>query len=229
MALFLSTPLVAQDATNTVPLTKPAEIQEPPDYRPWTIGAGVGTDGLIGTGVSWRFSDHLGVRAGIGYAEATWNNLGIGGLHYDTRLRLLDEPLTLDFYPWRKRSFRVSLGMWFNQNELSGTVSSTGTIIVNGSPVVVPAGSFTMRLEQQPVNPYLSIGGNLFYFDHAHRWALAGELGIVYTGSPHASVDRTASAILSDSTVNEIKSSLEHYAEDYRWWPIAKLAVTFSF
>jgi hypothetical protein len=206
MALSLSTSLVAQDATNAVPLTKPAENQERPDYRPWTVGVGVGTDGLIGAGVSWRFSDHLGVRAGIGYAEATWNDLGIGGLQYDARLRLLDEPLTLDFYPWRKRSFRVSAGLWLNQNELSGTVSSTGTILVNGQPVVIPAGSLGMKVEQQPVNPYLSIGGNLFYFDHAHRWALAGEVGVAYTGSPHASVDRTSSAILSDSAVNEVKS-----------------------
>ena len=229
MALSLGTSLLAQDATNAVAVAKPAEILERPDYRPWTVGAGVGTDGLIGVGVSWRFSDHLGVRAGIGYAEADWNNLGIGGLHYDARLRLLDEPLTLDIYPWQKRSFHVSVGLWLNQNELSGTVSSTGTIIVNGVPVVVPAGSLSMKIEQQPVNPYLSIGGNLFYFDRAHRWALAGELGVVYTGSPHASVTRTASAILSDATVNEVENRLEHYAEDYQWWPIAKLAVTFSF
>lgn len=224
-----TTTLVAQDAANAVAVTTPAEIPAPPPYRPWTVGIGAGTDGIYGAGVSWRFSDHLGARTGFGYAEASFDHVAIRGLEYNISLRLLDEPLALDVYPWRKRSFRISVGLLLNQNELSGTVSSTGTIIVNGQPVVIPAGSLTMKLKQQPVDPYLGFGGNLFYFDRPHRWALAGELGVAYTGNSRVSVDRSNGSSLPDDVVDEVKSRLKHYANQFQLWPVAKLAVTYSF
>ena len=89
-----TTPLMAQTGTNAVELAKPAVSSEPPPYRPWTIGIGAGTDGLIGAGVSWRFSDHFGARLGIGYAEASWNKLEISGINYDAQLQLLAVPLS---------------------------------------------------------------------------------------------------------------------------------------
>ena len=39
-----------------------ADSTAPPSYQPWTVGAEVGTPGIGGFG-SWRFDDHLGVRA----------------------------------------------------------------------------------------------------------------------------------------------------------------------
>lgn len=222
-------PLAAQDTTNAVAMSPSADVSEPPPYRAWTIALGVGTDSIFGGGVSWRFSDHFGARAGIGYAEANWDHLGIGGLSYDATMRFTSEPLTLDYYPWKKHSFRISLGLMFNQNELSGTVSEAGTIIIDGQPIVIPPASLSMTLEQQPVNPYLSIGGNLFYFDRAHHWALAGEVGVAYTGDVQASVDRSGSSSISDDVLNSVKDELRQYADDYTWWPVAKLALTYSF
>src|SRR3954464_10737214 len=127
LASTLTTSLVAQEDTNTVATAKPAESPERPPYWPWTVGIGVGTDALIGGGVSWRFSDHLGARVGFGWTESSWDAVGIAGLKYDIKARLMAEPLTLDLYPWKKNSFHLSLGMQFNQNELSGSVSSAGT------------------------------------------------------------------------------------------------------
>ncbi len=228
-AAFATTPLAAQTGTNAVELAKPAVSLEPPPYRPWTIGIGAGTDGLIGAGVSWRFSDHFGARLGIGYAEASWNQLEISGINYDAELQLLAEPLTLDYYPWKKHSFRLSVGVMFNQNELSGTVSESGTIIIDGVPIQVEPRSLSMSVKQQPVNLYLSVGGNLFYFDRAHRWALAGELGVAFTGDSRISVDRTGTSIIGDEVVAKLQDELQEYADQYTWWPIAKLGLTFSF
>ena len=222
--------LKAQDVTNVVETAKPAASpeQERPPYRPWTIGVGIGTDAIFGGGVSWRFSDHLGARVGFGYSQYTWDDKEIGGLKYDAKVRLMCEPLTLDVYPWQKSSFHISVGMLFNQNELSGSVSSDGTIDVDGQPIEIRKGSVSMKIKQQPVDPYLSIGGNFFYFDRAHHWALAGELGVAYTGDVSVTLDRSSSSSLPDGAGSQIKSKLQDYADQFQWWPVLKLAVTYS-
>jgi hypothetical protein len=218
----------AAEATNA---TTSAESLSRPPYRPWTLGIGAGTDGIFGGGVSWRFSDHLGTRVGVGYAESSWNHVGIAGINYDVKLKLLSEPLTLDIYPWQKHSFRVSLGVLFNQNELSGTASDTGTINIDGHPFPSDqVGSLTMKVKPQLVDPYLSIGGNFFYFDHAHHWALAGELGVAYTGGADVSLTRSGAANAAiDDALHNAHNRLQRYGDQFQFWPVAKLAVTYSF
>ena len=137
----------------------------------------------------------------------------------------MSEPLTLDIYPWKEHSFHVSLGVLFNQNRLTGTADDTGTIIP-------PArlGKLDLVIEQQLVNPYLGIGGNFCYFDHAHHWALGGELGVAYTGDPKVSLTRsgTPNGII-DAAVHREEKRVEDYADQFKWWPVAKLMVNFSF
>jgi hypothetical protein len=215
---FVTTPLLAQDGASAVAATKLPESLERPPYRPWIVGIEAGTSGIFGGSASWRFSDHLGTRLGVDYAEASWHHLGIAGVHYDAKLRLLSEPLTLDWYPWQKHSFHLSLGVLFNQNELTGTASDTGSIIINGQ--------LNMKVQQQPVNPYISIGGNFFYFDHAHHWALGGELGVAYFGEAKVSLSGPGAA---DAVLNGVQNGLQRYADQYQWWPVAKLNVSYSF
>lgn len=80
------------------------------------------------------------------------------------------------------------------------------------------------------VNPYLSIGGNFFYFDRDHHWALGGELGVAYTGDPDVSLTRSGPASpLLDAAVRVEQSRIEDYAEQFQFWPVVKIMVTFSF
>jgi hypothetical protein len=201
-----------------------------PIFRPVTLGLEAGTTGLGGS-LSWRFMDHWGVRAGGDYFNYTGANVTIADIHYNSKLRLLSEPLTLDIYPWKKSSFRISAGIMFNQNQLTGDTGDTGTITIDGVPIPVElAGTLHMKVEQQLVNPYLSIGGNFFYFDHAHHWALGGELGVVYTGDPSVSVTRSGPpAPLIDLALTKVQQDVKDYAEKFMWWPVAKITVSYSF
>jgi hypothetical protein len=229
-SLASTTTLVAQNSTNAVDTAKPAESPERPPYRPWTVGVEAGTDGIFGGFGSWRFSDHLGVRVGVDYAQASFNNLGVAGIHYNAKLQLLSEPIVLDFYPWQKHSFHLGLGMLINQNELSGTASENGTIVIGGQPLPVTPGSLTMKIHQQPVNPYFTVGGTFFYFDHAHHVGFGGELGVAYTEDAEASLNHSGpSNPVIASALQNAKDRLQHYGNQYTWWPVAKLAVTYSF
>ena len=91
-------------------------------------------------------------------------------------------------------------------------------------------GTLNLKMEQELVNPYLGIGGNFFYFDRAHRWAMGGELGLAYTGEPDASLTRSGPAApLVDQAVSRAQRTLQDNANHYKWWPVLKLAVSYSF
>jgi hypothetical protein len=209
----------AAEATSAVEISaRPS----PPLYRPLTLGLEAGTTGL-GASVGWRFANHWGARTGFDYLPFSQNNLSVGDLHYDAKLRLLSEPLTFDIYPWKKHSFRASVGVLFNQNLLTGTATDARVIL--GDAI----GTLSLRVEQQPVAPYLGIGGNFFYFDHAHRWAMGGELGVAYTGDPKVSLTSSASGPLIDAAVRREQGKAQDWANQFKWFPVVKLQVSYAF
>ena len=211
-----------------------ADSSSRPPYQPWTVGAEVGTPGIGGFG-SWRFSDHLGVRTGFDYFQWTEKNLSIGDFRYSAKARLMSEPLTLDIYPWQKHSFHVSVGVMFNQNQLTGTSSGFGPVTIGGQTFdFSDIGLLNLKIQQQVVNPYLSIGGNFFYFDHAHHWGLGGELGVAYSGDPRISL--TSSGRFSGGghdvlggALGQEKQKAQDWANQFTWFPVVKLMVTYSF
>jgi len=241
MKLFLDQPALAAVVLAAGVALSPAAAEETnatselplrPLYRPWTVGGEAGTEGIFGLFGKWRFSDHVGVRLGADYTQDSTSGFGIGGTDYDVKIRLLSEPLTFDVFPWKKHSFYVSFGWLFNQNEVTGSVSeNNGTIIIDGHPFPSDrVGSLNLNIRQQPVSPYLSIGGNFFYFDHAHHWAMGGELGVAYTGDPKVNLTRSGpNAPLVDAAVSAAQIGAQHWADQFRWLPVGKITVSFSF
>ena len=92
-------------------------------YQPFTVGVEAGTTGA-GGGANWRFSNHLGVGGAFDYLSYSYNGKVEDG-NFNVRLRLMSEPLTLNLYPWKNHSFRISAGLLFNQNQLTGNVNHT--------------------------------------------------------------------------------------------------------
>jgi len=220
LTIYGSIVLTASAAEATISEQTP----EAPLYQPLTLGFDAGTTGLGGY-LSWRFADHFGARAGFDYFEYSDSGYAIKDLDYDAKIRLMSEPLTFDIYPWKNHSFHVSVGVQFNQNRLTGNAVDTGTII---PPATL--GQLNLTIEQQLVNPYLGIGGNFFYFDRAHHWALGGELGVAYTGDPDVRLTRTGPpAPLLDAALHREEKKIEDFADQFKWWPVAKLMVSFSF
>lgn len=226
--------------------TRMATADEP-NYRAITVGGEAGTTGLGGS-VSWRFSDNFGIRGGVNYfsydtEEFTYTTKPNGGASqdqkYDVTLRLLSEPIALDFYPSAKSAFRVSVGVLVNQNRFEATVKNSSvvnsTFTFNGVDYLQSAvGDFDMEVEQQTLSPYLSIGTS-FYLTKSKRWALSGELGVAYTGSPKVSLSAPNHDPALDLTpnfsddVSGEEAKIEKDAEDYKFYPIVKIGVSYSF
>ena len=78
-------------------------------------------------------------------------------------------------------------------------------------------------------SPYLSIAGNFFYFDHAHHWALGGELGVAYTGDTTVSLTSSRHTAAIDAAVNYEQQKAQDWVNQFKWFPVLKLMVTYSF
>ncbi|HEV2328130.1 MAG TPA: hypothetical protein VGY56_04995 [Verrucomicrobiae bacterium] len=200
------------DTTNAAVYMPP-----PPLFQPFTVGAEIGTTGYGGA-ADWRFMDHLGIGAAFDTFIYTYHG-SIESGSYGIHLHLQSEPLTLNVYPWKRSSFRISVGALLNQNRLSG--SSGDTITINGNTY----GNPIISIKQGAENAYLTVGGNL-YFDHGHHVSLGGQLGVIYTGDPK--VFFTATGITQTDQQTE-QAKIQHYANDFKFWPVVKLSLNYSF
>jgi hypothetical protein len=199
-------------------------ITAPPisPYQPFTIGGEFGTTGY-GGGANWRFSDHFGVGGAFDYLYASYNHT-IEGNGYNVNLKLQTEPVTLNWYPWKNHSFRFSVGALFNQNHSSGTATGNN-LDLNGTTY---SGTLNLDLKQQPVNPYLGIGGNL-YFDKRHHVSLGGELGVFYTGEPRVTLTANTVPPANPADVQGEINQITHYARYAQFWPVLKVSLNYSF
>jgi hypothetical protein len=184
-----------------------------------TLGLEAGTTGAGGR-ADWRFMDHFGVGTAFDYFSYS-DSATIQGITYNADLRLMSQPLTLNLYPWASHSFHVSLGVMFNENQLKG--DATGAVNLGGTPYT---GHVHLKIEQEVADPYLSIGGNL-YFDKAQHWSLGGELGVTYTGDP--SVTLTTSPAAPPAQLQAERSQVKDYARDAQFWPVLKVSLNYSF
>lgn len=217
----------------TLGTSQPAQAaDEEVNYQPFSLRAEAGTLGL-GVSAGWRFADHLGVRAGVNYFGYSEDGNDIEGVSYNSELRLLSAPIGLDIYPWHNRSFRFSVGALINKNRLEGNSPSTGPgtfVELNGNLIDSGAvGNISMESEQDIFSPFLSIGGD-FYLNQAKTWSLGYELGVAYTGSPDVSLTRDGGADVNiDAQLEAERQQLEDKAKDFKFYPIVKVSVSFSF
>ena len=224
-----------------------ASATEAPGLPPVQSRRGGGTPDFGGS-ASWRFVDHFGVRAGFNYFSYSSSgekflgeqieSVDIGGnvvgvAKIDTKLSLMSEPLGLDKnYPWKKSTFRITVGILFNQNEQTGVVTADPVFgqtfyRIGNSPYGYDSasiGDLNLKAEQQPVSPYISIGAS-YFFDKAKHWSLNGELGVVYTGTPDVTLTTGTpnSGVLAD-----LNTEAQRMADGaWKFFPILRLGVNY--
>jgi hypothetical protein len=203
-------------------------MDEAPVCRPLSLSGEFGTTGGGGN-VSWRFLGHLGLRAGGDYFSYDYSGK-IEDVKYNSRVRLLSGTASLDIYPWKKHSFRISLGALINQSELTGSPDPTQNVTIDGV-TFTPADVGTLRVKIKPdsVNPYVAMGGTFFYFDHAHHWSLGGEIGVAYTKWDVSLSHSTPPDPTLDQAIANERRKIKKKLNDYPVWPIVKLQVSYAF
>jgi hypothetical protein len=196
------------------------------------VGVRAGTTG-IGADVGFSLMPTLAAR--IGYSGLSYStDVDATDVSYDTKLRLSNLNLLLDFSPLGP--FRITGGFVFNDNKADVTGRpSGGSYTING--VTYPAaaiGSLSGTVKSgNRAAPYLGIGyGNVagagvnFYFD----------LGVMFQGTPKASLTATCGSglpaaqcaqLANDVAAEQVR--LQNDISNFKYYPVANIGVTIGF
>jgi len=205
------------ESTNAFPTAS-----EIPLFQPFTVGVEAGTTG-IGGAADWRFANHFGIGGAFDYFPYSYDGT-IEGVPFNVKLRLESAPLTLNLYPFKHSSFHLSAGVLLNDNHLSGSANIPGSKPITIGNDTSYSGPVSMSIKQEFVDPYLTLGGNL-YFDRGHHVSLGGQLGVIYTGEPD--VDFSSEAGAANNQIE--KNKINHYAKNVQFWPVIKISLNYSF
>jgi len=201
---------------------------------PVAAGAKVGTLGA-GADLSLQVVPSLNARLGI--QGFTYDTDGTeSGVDYDIDLKLFSGLLTADWFPFQN-GFRLSAGLLANGNEIdmNGRPTPGSTYDINGTSY--PAnqiGSLHGNADFKSVAPYLGIGwGNPF--SSGGNWSFNCDLGVVFQGSPSVSLTAEgADPIVANDPVFQAnleaeRRDLENELDDYKYYPVVSLGVTYRF
>lgn len=196
------------------------------------VGVRAGTTGL-GADVGWAVAPTLGARVGL--SALNWDrDVSTDSVRYDGRLKLANLSALLDFSPLGP--LRLTGGVVLNDNkyDMRGEAQG-GSFTLNGrtySTADLPDFGGTVRPGRR-LAPYLGVGyGNVwtrgvnFYVD----------LGVVFQGSPKASLSATCGPALSASACAQLQADvaseqarLEDELRSFKYYPVLNLGLTVGF
>lgn len=170
------------------------------------ITPGVGTLGVSVKG-GYRWSQDMGV-SGLVSGFAYSRDVTYAGVPGTAKTSLFDMGLLLDYYPLGG-DLRVSGGVRYSQDKVTGNVTDSGTTV-----------GYTLKANS--IQPYLGVGYSLPVSD---RMAVDLDLGAYYRGTTTVTTNTSFSNSNIDAALNKAKSD----ANDYPVYPVAQVGLRFEF
>lgn len=218
-------------------------VDESPSLHGARAGAHVSTLGL-GVFAAWDASDAFAVRGMINYFNYDFGDSEEAGVEYNVDLQLQSLGLMLDWHALRN-GFRVSGGVFFNQNEFSAMAEDSGLAIGDG----LYDGVLDTLVDFNGIAPYLGLGWSS---GHGRSGLSIGiEAGILFQGTPKLSASgmvTTEAGTNCDFSVSEdgkatvcpalgeLKADLEAEhrelsgeLDSYKLYPVVSLSVSYRF
>jgi hypothetical protein len=196
------------------------------------VGVRAGTTG-IGGDFGWDVAPTLGGR--VGYSALSYKtNVDSSDVKYNAKLNLSNLSGLLD---WRFAGlFRLSGGLVLNDNRynLTSEPSSGGIYTISGRTYSASGASISGTVKPgRQAAPYIGFGyGNVagagvnFYFD----------LGIIFQGSPKASLTASCSPSMSGATCSQFQSDtaeegrkLQDSLSRFKYYPVANVGISIGF
>lgn len=216
---------------------------ESPSLHGARAGAQVSTLGL-GVFAAWDASDAFAVRGMVNYFDYDFGDSEEAGNEYNVDLQLQSLGLILDWHALRN-GFRVSGGLFLNQNEFSAMAEDSGLEIGDG----LYDGVLDTLVDFNGIAPYLGLGWSS---GHGRPGLSVGiEAGILFQGTPKLSASGTVTTEAGtncdfsvseggEATVcpalGELKADLEAEHRElsgefdgYQLYPVLSLGVSYRF
>ncbi len=195
--------------------------------RPF-VGPVISTLGL-GLEAGVRLNERFGLRLGGNYFQLSFDRT-IDEIDYDADAELGSIGALADVYPFGG-GFRVTGGLRLNFNQAELTGRGNGTVEIDD--VVFDAddvGTLDGDVDYDTVAPYLGIGYGGAMLGGA--LLVTFDLGVMYQGSPDVAL--TADGVLADdpallAALENEEQKVEDDLDDYQFYPVAGIALTYRF
>lgn len=242
-AVLLSTSAMANVVTNTgAAVVDGTRTIFSTLVKPAAVSAEVGTLGY-GANIAWAVNDTVELQAGWAggdIAEAINDNFDANGVNYQVETDFSNPYLGVQMRP-AANWFTVGAGIIVPDNDITVRSNPEGSddkafYRIGGENVSVNAlGTLEGTLEHRnKLAPYLTVG---FRPNLHNNWGVFGELGAAYLGKTNATIKAVNIPGRDDGYLPDVVR--QQYAEqaerdiedkDYaRWFPIAKVGVTYRF
>ncbi len=225
--------LVASQALTAGKNVAPTEAPiVPVTQAEWSVNIKAGTLG-IGADVSKMISDTMAVRFNINGLKVKNITKTIEGIDYSADLNLFSAGVMLDYYPVEDSSFRVSVGGYYDDNNVDATATSTGAITIDGATynntiLTSINGKFTAN----KAVPYAGIGWGKAT---ESGWSLSADIGLFYHGTPEAEITPNFTAAATAADKAAVNASIATYKVkvldtiDYKVYPVVMFAAKYTF
>lgn len=193
-----------------------------------SLGVTAGTTGL-GVELGYDFSDAVGLRANgnlLGFSHDVESD----GIQYDGKLKLRSLGVLGDFYPFES-GFRVTGGVYYNDNHVNITATPSGPVTIGGT-TYTPAevGALTGAAEYNTLTPYAGLGytssrgepGLAFVFD----------AGVMFQGRPDITLAGSGPITATPSFQADLERERRQIRDDLKWtrfYPVVRLGVAYRF
>jgi hypothetical protein len=206
----------------------------------WVVGLAIGLAISIETSHAQEVfveGGTLGVGIGAALNVTSWfglHDFTVGGNRYDDGVRLRQGGLYGDLFPWSNSGFRVTAGLRFTDDEVSGnSVPTNGTYTFKGTTTPAFPGEYATATVKYPtVMPYLGVGYGLR--PAAKGFGLVVDLGVAY-GVPRSSytlspaLTQAAGPAMSQDIIATGLQQLRDKASPYRWYPTLQIGLSYHF
>lgn len=190
----------------------------------------IGTLGLGGS-VTKNIVPAINGRLNINWFSYSYSSTA-SDVAYNFKLKLLTVGALADWHPGDS-GFRVTGGIYFNNNRISGTARlATGGPFTIGDNTYTAAelGVLTAGIDFNTLAPYIGIGwGNPLRQDS--RWTFAFDLGLLYQGSPTVNLTATnpgaLTALSADLTAEE--DNVSQALRSFKYYPVISLGISYNF
>jgi hypothetical protein len=187
-----------------------------------TLGAGVEVERTL--------SDSISARVGFNYLGYEGSALE-SEIDYNVLTRMRSYSAILDWHPF-EGTFRLSLGAFYNNHDVEANAKPSssyqiGDVIYTSTEV----SSLTAIVDFDKVSPYIGMGWDTS-FDKDGGLGLLCELGVLYRGSPDVTLTATGTAADSETLIQELakeEDSIKSSLEDYEYYPVLALGLTYRF
>ncbi len=188
-----------------------------------TGSQGLGVEGAIG------LKDWVTLRGGL-YGGGVSYDFEEGGNDYNGDLTVGGLGVLADFFP-ADGKFRLTAGMFTNNNEIEFDTTPTSPIELGGS-TYFPAeiGRLDGKVEFDSSAPYFGIGwGNVAEGDG--RFGFLFDAGVLFQGSPDLSLVRSSTVIVPglDQDIQLELDEIEDDVESLEFWPVISFGLAIRF